>query len=404
MFNTRNNHANNNKKSICIFSALFNPSMGGVEAYTENLAYALANEGHRITIVTMNTHYADSFERHGNVDVIRLPAFNALNGRYPLERRNANYRIALNRLTLTRPDYVLVNTRFYPLSITGLSFSRKLGITPILIEHGSAHLTMGNPAANAAIEATEHILTAVGKRYHPACYAVSKKASVWLNHFGLASKGELPNAIDADKFASSASARNYREELGISPETLLVASAGRLIPEKGVLQLAQTAQMIEQNQADIHVVMAGTGPLEKQLKETSSSNLHLLGKLNHADLAALLSQANLYCLPSRSEGFATTLLEAAACETASVVTDVGGTDELIPNEEFGVIIPNMRPETIAHALYSAAKQRDEIQRQGKAAAKRVREIYSWQRTASSVLRACEEANPQNSLLQEHAKQ
>ena len=44
----------------------------------------------------------------------------------------------------------------------------------------------------------------------PACqmcirdryYAVSKKASAWLEHFGIASAGELPNAIDADTYAA----------------------------------------------------------------------------------------------------------------------------------------------------------------------------------------------------------
>lgn len=41
---------------ICIFSALYPPSMGGVEAYTENLAQTLAEAGYRIIVVTLATH------------------------------------------------------------------------------------------------------------------------------------------------------------------------------------------------------------------------------------------------------------------------------------------------------------------------------------------------------------
>ena len=60
--------------SLCIFSALYAPSMGGVEMYTESLARALADAGCKVTIATMNTHNAKSYERNGNVEIVRLPA------------------------------------------------------------------------------------------------------------------------------------------------------------------------------------------------------------------------------------------------------------------------------------------------------------------------------------------
>lgn len=172
------------KISLCIFSALYAPSMGGVETYTESLARALADAGCKVTIATMNTHNAKSHERNGNVEIIRLPALNVLGGRYPLPKRNADYRAAMERLIESCPNYVVVNTRFYPLSLTGLSFARKLGIAPVLVEHGSAHLAMGGRATNAIVEAVEHAMTILDKLQNPTCYAVSKKASAWLSHFG----------------------------------------------------------------------------------------------------------------------------------------------------------------------------------------------------------------------------
>ena len=197
-YNDRDTNPENT--SLCIFSALYAPSMGGVETYTESLARALADAGCKVTIATMNTHNAKSHERDGNVEIIRLPALNVLGGRYPLPKRNAEYRAAMERLIESYPNYVVVNTRFYPLSLTGLSFARKLGIAPVLIEHGSAHLAMGGRATNAIVEAVEHAMTTLDKLQHPTCYAVSKKASAWLDHFGITSAGELPNAIDADRY------------------------------------------------------------------------------------------------------------------------------------------------------------------------------------------------------------
>lgn len=379
------------KISLCIFSALYAPSMGGVETYTESLARALADAGCKVTIATMNTHNAKSHERNGNVEIIRLPALNVLGGRYPLPKRNADYRAAMERLIESCPNYVVVNTRFYPLSLTGLSFARKLGITPVLIEHGSAHLAMGGRATNATVEAVEHVMTALDKLQHPTCYAVSKKASAWLGHFGITSAGELPNAIDANRYAANASQRDFRAELGIPADALLVASAGRLIPEKGVLQLAQAAQMLAQRNANVQIAVAGAGPLEKQLAAMNIPNVHLLGKLDRADLAALFTQTDLYCLPSRSEGFATTLLETAACRTPAIVTNVGGTDELIPNASYGTIISDMEPNSIADALQNASSNRETLKAQGLAVGKRVREICSWKRTAELTLAACKTA-------------
>lgn len=378
--------------SICIFSALYTPSMGGVETYTQNLASALSGMGCHVTVVTMNTHNAMQMEQQGNIEIVRLPCFDALGGRYPLPKHNALYRQMVKRLLETRIDYVVVNTRFYPLSLEGLRFAQRRNIEPVLIEHGSAHLSMGSAAINVAVEAVEHIMTALDKRFDPACYAVSKKASGWLAHFGIKSMGELPNAIDADAYIGQASQRDFRKELGIAPDELLIASVGRLVPEKGVLQLKRAAAQLAHENCDIHIAMAGAGPLEADLATNVTPNLHLIGKLDRQDLAALYQQADVYCLPSRSEGFATTLLESAACGTPAIVTNVGGTDELIPDKRFGTIIADMEPETIANALRIASSNRQALQAQGSATAERVRDICSWQQTAKRTLEACKRAN------------
>lgn len=383
---------NKQHPSICLFTALYAPSMGGVETYTQNLAAALSDMGCHITVVTMDTHSAAPNEAQGNVEIVRLPCHSILGGRYPVPKHNKAYHRAMERLAKKPLDYVVVNTRFYPLSLEGLKFARQHDITPVLIEHGSAHLSMGSAAINYVVESVEHAMTVLDKRQQPVCYAVSKKASVWLRHFGIESAGELPNAIDADAYTAQASNRAFRDELSIDPNALLVASAGRLVPEKGVAQLAQAAEQLAREGHNIHVIIAGAGPLEAELAATATPNLHLVGKLDRHDLAALYQQADIYCLPSRSEGFATTLLESAACGTPAVVTNVGGTDELIPDERFGTIIANIEPDTIAAALRQAADNRLALQAQGRAAATRVREICSWQQTAKRTLQACEDAN------------
>lgn len=226
-------------------------------------------------------------------------------------------------------------------------------------------------------------------RYPVRCYAVSRKASAWLGHFGITSSGELPNSIDADAYAAHASARSFRSELGIGDDVLLASFVGRLVPEKGVRALAEAARMLEGE--GVLIALGGDGPLRSELEAAAGPSLRLLGRLERPDVAALLAQSDVMCLPSRSEGFATSLLEAAACGTPALVTNVGGTDELVPDAHFGTILPDMQPETIADALRKAKRNRAALAEQGANAAHLVRERFSWDETARKVLEACRAA-------------
>lgn len=378
---------------ICIFSALFHPSMGGVETYTENLARTLAKSGYRIIVVTLATHGPSGTTVHDDVEVVRLPCRGYLGNRYPVALKNSEHRALWSQLESERIDYVVVNTRFYLHSLEGLAFARAKSVAPVLIEHGSAHLTMGNPFVDAGVGLVEHALTRAERRYGASHYGVSRKSSAWLSHFGIESQGELPNAISADAYADHASTRDFRREFDLPANSFTVAFIGRLVREKGILELAQAVAEWASAQ-DITLLVAGDGPLGKALRAHESARIRLLGKLCAEDVAALLTQVNALCLPSRSEGFATALLEAAACGTPAIVTDVGGVDELIPNGSFGTVIPDRQPETIRKALELAAENPRLLHAQGRHAGERVRTEHTWEKTAERVIEACRNAQGQ----------
>lgn len=376
---------------ICLFSALYRPSLGGVETYTANLADALRRQGLRVIVATQGTAGPSGISEENGIEVVRLPCRPLLGGRWPLPKGGTEARKLWAWLEEQPIDYLTVNTRFYPHSIAGLAFAQRKGLAAVVVEHGSAHLTLGNAPMDAAVQLIEHALTSYGKQFRPRYYAVSRKASAWLEHFGIASCGELSNSIDADAYCKQASGRDFRKEFNVPDGALLVAFAGRLVKEKGVLQLAQAANAGRGERHPLAVVAAGAGPLEANLKALEGPTFHLAGRLNGADMAALLAQADALCLPSRSEGFSTALLEAAACGTPAIATDVGGMDELIPDSSFGTVIPDAEPPTILEALRNAAENRDRLHAQGENVAELVRREYSWDRTAAKTLEACRRA-------------
>lgn len=280
-----------------------------------------------------------------------------------------------------------MNTRFYPLSLIGARFARRRGLTPLVLEHGAAHLTLGNRALDVAAQGYEHAITALIKRMRPRFYAVSQQGLRWLKHFGIEGAGVLPNAIDAAAFRAQASARSFRTEHGIAPETMAVAFVGRLVPEKGIVPLVSAMGKLAAAHVPVELLVAGDGPLRSQLARALPANVHLLGTLGAPDVAALLTEADLYCLPSRSEGFAISLLEAATCGTPSLVTDVGIARDLAPDERFGTILPAAEPDAIATALAALAAHPERLRTQGAAVRERVEARYSWEATTRLLIDA-----------------
>ena len=377
--------------ALVVFSALYPPHAGGVETYVQSLSRALVRRGRRVVAVTMALGANPGLTDESGVEVLRLPCRPLLGGRYPVPHRDASYRAGWRWLAEQAICGVVVNTRFYLLSHDGLRFAHERHVRPVLIEHGSAHLTMGSPILDAGVRLVEHALTARCKRFPADCYAVSRKASAWLEHFGIPSRGELSNAIDADEFCALASGRDFRAELGVDEGDLLVAVVGRLVKEKGVESLAEACRKAREGGSPVSVVMAGTGPLESTLREREEG-VHCAGGLARPDVAALLRQADVLCLPSRSEGFATALLEAAACGTPFIATDVGGARELAPDPSCGTVLPDASPRTVASALVRAERHRSELRTQGTKLARLVRKERTWDATALRVLAACKRAN------------
>ena len=79
--------------------------------------------------------------------------------------------------------------------------------------------------------------------------------------------------------------------------------------------------------------------------------------------------------------------EASACGCPSVVTDVGGARELIPDEGYGTIIDSMDPSAVEPALVRLADDRGLLARQSAACRALVEERFSWSVTAAAVERA-----------------
>ena len=162
-------------------------------------------------------------------------------------------------------------------------------------------------------------------------------------------------------------------EVGEEASPPEVLYAGRLSPEKGVLELVAAADGLK-------LVVAGDGPLRPRVPGA-------LGFVPQGEMQGLYARAAVVACPSRREGFGVACLEAMAHARPVVATDVGGLRDLVVDGETGLVVPPRRPEALRAALERLLGDEELRRRLGAAGRERAREHFSWQAVTDATLAA-----------------
>lgn len=130
----------------------------------------------------------------------------------------------------------------------------------------------------------------------------------------------------------------------------LVVTAGNLIPLKGQALVIEAMRALP----EVNLLIAGRGPDHDRLAAQIAAaalgdRVRLLGALSHDRLPGLFAAADVMALPSASEGLANVWVEALACGTPIVITDVGGAREVIDRPAAGRLVERT-PEAIAAGI------------------------------------------------------
>jgi glycosyltransferase involved in cell wall biosynthesis len=147
----------------------------------------------------------------------------------------------------------------------------------------------------------------------------------------------------------------YKCHINLDKRKQSVGFIGRLSAEKGIMPLLEAAKMIKDS--GINFIIAGEGPLKKQVEETirspDLSHVSYIGWIEKIEIIKLLNDIRLFILPSAGEGTPYAVLEAMACGTPVLVTKVGGICDLINDKQSGFILPDLKPKTIAKSITEA---------------------------------------------------
>ena len=194
----------------------------------------------------------------------------------------------------------------------------------------------------------------------------------------------IRNGVDLQRFKPGVPAA-ARSQLGVTGAPVLLC-VGNLVPVKGHDLLLQAMANLRIRHPSASLYLVGDGPLRNTLQAQVlalglAGQVHFVGTVPQDALAAWYSAADALVLPSRSEGWANVLLEAMACGTPVVATDVGGSAEVLGDAGVGLLVPRRDADSLAATLDRLLARLPD-----RSVVRTYAEGFSWDHTTQAQLR------------------
>ena len=204
------------------------------------------------------------------------------------------------------------------------------------------------------------------------------------------------NSIQRSTPVNPADVVALREHLGIGAGERVVLAVGRLSREKAHIDLIEAFRLLRETKPGLalKLIIAGDGPERSRLETAAlsaggSGQVIFTGQMS--DVQSLYAMADIFVLPSHSEGSPNVLLEGMAANLPIVATAVGGVPEMVENNESALLIQPNDPSSLAAAITNLLNDEDLSQRLTKKAATLVDTRFAPEHYARSLIEIYREA-------------
>jgi len=275
--------------------------------------------------------------------------------------------------TLKNEKVDILCTHGYKPNVLGF-FAAKLAGTPtIAISRGwtweSTKIQFYEAIDRRFLRISDHVVAvSVGQQVKILACGVSRdKVSV------------IHNAINLDESLMEKPIK-IKHEFGLPEEALLVASAGRLSPEKNYAAMIAAAAQVVLKNPSVYFAVFGEGilrqVLEQRIKDAGLDGRFFLPGFR-TDLQALFHDIDIFMLPSFTEGLPNVVLESFAARKPVVATRVGGTPEVVQDGISGFLTKPDEPEMMARHVLALADDAELRKRMGSAGYEYIKKQFSF---------------------------
>ncbi len=360
-----------NLRILRIAASTYPEVVGGVGLHVHHMSRVQAEMGHDVTVLT-----SDNGDRS-----------------LPREEQRAGYRLLRHR-EIARPldntiipgvvstlrgnideyDVLHIHSHLYFSSNVAAVFSRLSDIPTVVTNHGLISQTAPSWVQKVFNPTLGKFTFEVGDSV--LCYTETDKQR--LRERGIETDiSVIPNGIDCSQF----------EPTNCEPNRQLLF-VGRLKDGKGPHYLLEAFGQLAAEYPDLSLKLVGDGPLRPDL-ETQAAQLgvtdrvEFLGEVPNDELPRLYNESLAFVLPSLSEGLPRTVLEAMACGTPVVTSDLEQLRPIV--EDAGYTAEPGSPADLRSSMDELLQLNGQLDEFGERARKRVERKYSWQNTVEETV-------------------
>jgi glycosyltransferase involved in cell wall biosynthesis len=366
---------------VVLITRRFWPLVGGAEMAVANLAAALHDAGHSVTLLTARWHPEWPQEiLHCGVRVVRIPqARTRFLGTLGYMRRL--------RAWLTRHsdqfDLVYVSMLKHE-AFVAVGAARRGRFRVVLRAEG------GGQTGDVAWHAKARGGAWIARRCRLADAVVAPSPAIQQEllaaGFPSARLNYIPNGVaplpprtPERRLAAREALATAHPVLSLSPNTQLAVYVGRLSAEKGLFALVDAWTKVTSARGNVRLWLVGAGPLRDDLARRIEQ-LHLRGRCvlvgSFDSVEDLLTAADLFVLPSYEEGMSLALLEAMSAGLPIVASDIPGNRTLVVDGEHGLLVKPGQSDAIAAALNKLLDDRALANHYGEDARQRAEHHFS----------------------------
>jgi glycogen(starch) synthase len=356
---------------VLFWSELFWPHIGGIEVFGVQLIRTLKSYGYQFAVITSQRN--PTLPREGEYQgtpIFRLPFEKALRGR------------DMNAFLEVRRQVSALKRCFKPavIHINGVIPSSLIHLQTIASYPSAVLVTLHQELFT---KANDGVASLTGQLL---------RSADWVNGVSTASLTQACQLVP-EIVSRSSVISNSLMALPVSPAALPFAPpgllcVGRLAHQKGFDIAIRALHSIKHRFTQVQLVIAGDGPERTQLKQQIVElglfdDVELLGWVAPQEIPAIINNATIVLMPSRIEGLPLVALQAAMMERPIVATRVGGLPEIIVDQQTGLLVEPEDSDGLAQAVVHLLDHPDVAAEMGKAARRRVAEIFSWERCVSA---------------------
>jgi glycosyltransferase involved in cell wall biosynthesis len=370
---------------ILMVISQFHPIIGGAEKQAQLLAKELIEKGLKVTLVTgwwrINT---PATERIDGIKIIRNFSCWGMFGIKGIRSFGVlAYMASLGAYLLAQGkhyDLIHVHQALYP-AFVSVFFGRELLHKPVLVKSGSSGMTSDISQLRQYPSGNFQLKYLVKKMdYLVATNKISRKEFIEIG-YPESRIVYIPNGV---KISS--------EGKGTYAPVRTVLTSARLSREKGMDILIKAWAQVVQHEKSLKLLILGDGPLASELRNLSKS-LNLTDSVDFRgmvqDVSSYLRAADLFVLPSRTEGVSNALLEAMSQGIPCIATDVGGNPEALGKGESkgvsvaqyvlaknGVLVRSGDVQGLSNAILYLIREGGVREEMGRRSRQYIRENYS----------------------------